>query len=127
MVTIPVPSQPKLHKQWCLFDQSDNIDFDREVRKIAATAEESFEKTENDREGRKITSDAITLNDREVNTVSEAAIHNLEEILKEKFEKIVQPSVDDLEKREPKSLTQKSKTSLLSIMKIQTTSYFNTH
>ena len=50
MVTIPVPSQPKLHKQWCLFDQSENIDFDREVRKIAATAEDSFDKTKNDRE-----------------------------------------------------------------------------
>ena len=108
MVTIPVPSQPKLHKQWCLFDQSDNIDFDREVRKIAATAEESLEKTENDREGRKITSDAITLNDREVNTLSEEAKHNLEKILNEKLEKIFRPSVDDLEK----SLKQKSKTSL---------------
>ena len=111
MVTIPVPSQPKLHKQWCLFDQSDNIDFDREVRKIASTAEESFEKTENDREGRKITSDAITLNDREVNTLSEAAKQNLEQILNGKLGKIARPSVNDLEKREPKSLTQKSKTS----------------
>ena len=108
MVTIPVPSQPKLHKQWCLFDQSDNIDFDREVRKIAATAEESLEKTENDREGRKITSDAITLNDREVKTLSEEAKHNLENILNDKLEKIFRPSVDDLEK----SLKQKSKTSL---------------
>ena len=34
VVEIPVPSQPKLHKQWCLFDQADNIDFDTEVRKI---------------------------------------------------------------------------------------------
>ena len=30
-VEIPVPSQSKLHKQWCLFDQEDNIDFDRQV------------------------------------------------------------------------------------------------
>ena len=34
VVEIPVPSQPKLHKQWCLFDQADNIDFDTEVKKI---------------------------------------------------------------------------------------------
>ena len=34
MVEIPVPSQPKLHKQWCLFDQAENIDFDTEVKKI---------------------------------------------------------------------------------------------
>jgi hypothetical protein len=34
LVEIPVPSQPKLHKQWCLFDQAENIDFDTEVRKI---------------------------------------------------------------------------------------------
>ena len=34
VVEIPVPSQPKLHKQWCLFDQAENIDFDTEVRKI---------------------------------------------------------------------------------------------
>lgn len=39
-VEIPVPAQPKLHKQWCLFDQADNIDFDREVRRIAGPAEE---------------------------------------------------------------------------------------
>ena len=48
MVTIPVPSQPKLHKKWCLFDQSDNIDFDREVRKIVGTEEDLFEETMND-------------------------------------------------------------------------------
>jgi hypothetical protein len=47
VVTIPVPSQPKLHKQWCLFDQSDNIDFDREVRKIVG-AVDLFEETIND-------------------------------------------------------------------------------
>ena len=47
-MTIPVPSQPKLHKQWCLFDQSDNIDFDREVRKIIGTHDDSFEETMND-------------------------------------------------------------------------------
>ena len=34
MVEIPVPSQPKLHKQWCLFDQAEYIDFDIEVKKI---------------------------------------------------------------------------------------------
>jgi len=33
-VEIPVPSQQKLHKQWCLFDQAENIDFDTEVKKI---------------------------------------------------------------------------------------------
>ena len=35
-IDIPVPSQDKLHKQWCLFDQSENIDFNAEVRKITA-------------------------------------------------------------------------------------------
>jgi len=44
VVTIPVPSQPKLHKQWCLFDQVENIDFDREVRKIAVDVEEALQK-----------------------------------------------------------------------------------
>ena len=34
MVSIPVPSQEKLRKQWCLFDQTENIDFNTEVRKI---------------------------------------------------------------------------------------------
>ena len=34
MVEIPVPFQPNLHKQWCLFDQAENIDFDTEVKKI---------------------------------------------------------------------------------------------
>ena len=29
-----VPSQEKLRKQWCLFDQTENIDFNTEVRKI---------------------------------------------------------------------------------------------
>ena len=42
-MTIPVPSQEKLHKKWCLFDQIVNIDFDREVRKIThAAAEETL-------------------------------------------------------------------------------------
>ena len=38
-INIPVPSQDKLHKQWCLFDQSENIDFNAEVRKITADTE----------------------------------------------------------------------------------------
>jgi len=42
-VDIPVPSQPILHKQWCLFDQEDNIDFDKQVRRI--TNEANKEKT----------------------------------------------------------------------------------
>ena len=54
MGTIPVPSQPKLHKQWCLFDNSENIDFDREVRKIAGTAEDNLGEEVNGREGRKV-------------------------------------------------------------------------
>jgi len=37
-VDIPVPSQPILHKQWCLFDQEDDIDFDKQVRKITQEA-----------------------------------------------------------------------------------------
>jgi len=33
-VEIPVPAQQQLHKQWCLFDQEENIDFDRQVKAI---------------------------------------------------------------------------------------------
>jgi hypothetical protein len=41
VVEIPVPSQAKLHKQWCLFDQREgDIDFDKEVRKITGDLEE---------------------------------------------------------------------------------------
>merc|ERR1719264_661742 len=41
LVEIPVPSQAKLHKQWCLFDQQEgNIDFDREVRKITGSVQQ---------------------------------------------------------------------------------------
>ena len=29
-----VPTQPKIHKKWCLFDQKDDIDFDSEVREL---------------------------------------------------------------------------------------------
>ena len=47
MVEIPVPSQAKLHKQWCLFDQREgDIDFDREVRKIAGQVEEQLARVE---------------------------------------------------------------------------------
>lgn len=43
LVEIPVPSQAKLHKQWCLFDQQEgNIDFDREVRKITGSVEQAL-------------------------------------------------------------------------------------
>ena len=59
LVEIPVPSQAKLHKQWCLFDQvlflsskiqtisssaqqEGNIDFDREVRKITGSVEQAL-------------------------------------------------------------------------------------
>ena len=38
-IDIPVPSQDKLHKQWCLFDQTENIDFNAAVRKITADTE----------------------------------------------------------------------------------------
>ena len=59
-MTIPVPSQPRLHKQWCLFDNSEYIDFDRDVRKIAGTAEDNLGEEMNGREGRKaITEDDI--------------------------------------------------------------------
>ena len=44
VVEIPVPSQPKLHKQWCLFDQAENIDFDTEVRKIESNEKRLKEK-----------------------------------------------------------------------------------
>ena len=47
VVEIPVPSQAKLHKQWCLFDQREgDIDFDREVRKIAGRVEEQLAREE---------------------------------------------------------------------------------
>ena len=45
-IDIPVPSQDKLHKQWCLFDQSENIDFNAEVRKIKADTEPDAYETE---------------------------------------------------------------------------------
>ena len=53
-MTIPVPSQLRLHKQWCLFDNSDNIDFDREVRKIAGPVKEEHTNSEINRQGKKI-------------------------------------------------------------------------
>jgi len=47
LVEIPVPSQAKLHKQWCLFDQREgDIDFDREVRKITGSVEEALKNEE---------------------------------------------------------------------------------
>ena len=46
MVSIPVPSQEKLRKQWCLFDQTENIDFNTEVRKITGDLTESAETLE---------------------------------------------------------------------------------
>ena len=47
VVEIPVPSQMKLHKQWCLFDQQEGyIDFDLEVRKIAGRVEEELARQE---------------------------------------------------------------------------------
>lgn len=49
LVEIPVPSQAKLHKQWCLFDQQEgDIDFDREVRKITGSVEEALKVANND-------------------------------------------------------------------------------
>ena len=33
-ITILVPHQDEIHKQWCLFNQVDNIDFDAEVKNI---------------------------------------------------------------------------------------------
>ena len=50
IVPIPVPSQEKLHKQWCLFDQSDNIDFNEEVRKITGDDPAQYEKRPKDLE-----------------------------------------------------------------------------
>ena len=46
MVSIPVPSQEKLRKQWCLFDQTENIDFNTEVRKITGNFHENEETLE---------------------------------------------------------------------------------
>ena len=51
-VEIPVPSQTKLHKQWCLFDQGDgDIDFDTEVRNIKSRQEDELERQEGELEG----------------------------------------------------------------------------
>ena len=50
VLQIPVPSQNKLHKQWCLFDDLDKIDFDQEVRKIAGPAAEQRDLTNDDDE-----------------------------------------------------------------------------
>ena len=103
-MTIPVPSQPMLHKQWCLFDQGVNIDFDREVRKIAGTAEDNLEKTVNEREGRKIVemaenNNVKTVNDRGVTNIDEAAEDNLEKTVNEREgRKIVGTTEDNLEK-----------------------------
>merc|ERR1711953_83812 len=46
VVSIPVPSQEKLRKQWCLFDQTENIDFNTEVRKITGDFPETGETLE---------------------------------------------------------------------------------
>ena len=50
VLQIPVPSQNKLHKQWCLFDDLDKIDFDQEVRKIAGPAAEQRDLTNDEDE-----------------------------------------------------------------------------
>ena len=46
IIPIPVPSQEKLHKQWCLFDQIDHIDFDEEVRKITGDDPAEYEQSQ---------------------------------------------------------------------------------
>ena len=46
MVSIPVPSQDQLRKQWCLFDQTENIDFNTEVRKITGDFTDNFQQLE---------------------------------------------------------------------------------
>jgi len=43
VVSIPVPSQEQLRKQWCLFDQTENIDFNTEVRKITGDFTENLQ------------------------------------------------------------------------------------
>merc|ERR1712136_667130 len=40
---IIVPSQEEVHKQWCLFDQADNRDFDQDVRDILSQEQEVTE------------------------------------------------------------------------------------
>ena len=72
MVTIPVPTQPELHKQWCLFDDRDNIDFDKEVRRIAENTNEVG------REGK--TLDASSENSN-LNEVQEAIILSVKEVI----------------------------------------------
>ena len=44
--SVLVPSQEKLHKQWCLFDQDDEIDFDQEVRKLTGNEPDENEPDE---------------------------------------------------------------------------------
>lgn len=45
LVEIPVPSQEKLHKQWCLFDQVEGeLDFAKEVSKISGSVDLQLEK-----------------------------------------------------------------------------------
>jgi len=43
VITIMVPTQDKIHKEWCLFNQADNIDFDAEVKIIKAAENEAAE------------------------------------------------------------------------------------
>jgi len=57
VLEIPVPTQNKLHKQWCLFDDLEQIDFDQEVRKIAGAAadHEDFNEDEDETVGNSVT------------------------------------------------------------------------
>ena len=41
VIPIMVPTQEKIHKEWCLFNQAENIDFDAEVKIIKAAQNES--------------------------------------------------------------------------------------
>ena len=60
VVEIPVPSQTKLHKQWCLFDQGDgDIDFDTEVRNIESRQEEELDRLEGELERSEVETNQI--------------------------------------------------------------------
>ena len=70
LVEIPVPFQPKLHKQWCLFDQAENIDFDIEVKKIENN-KKSLQQEEN---GQDLAGDEIFAVDIDLRTPGKRAI-----------------------------------------------------
>ena len=106
LVTIPVPSQDKLHKQWCLFDNSETIDFDREVRKIAGQAGDDLEESVNNRQGKKIEvtrSEDIVTSEKRDNTSLDLSVEEIDNFLSQltlldvqsQVKRDLQPDFDD--------------------------------